>query len=386
MQRKHIAEFRLPFPKLTKLVAGGAIKVTKADVMNEANKAVDVVFDSPKHINRIQRAFDKGVGAVIKRSHFTDVLDKASGGSLLGTALKAARIVDAVRSSGDGVNLKSVNKVGKTIQNGLKQVDDVIAGDGISRKAENTIKKIGRTLAKPYEAIGVNPFTAGYDLGHDVIAPELMKAGIGPKYKGKGIKEDAVKVAKKVARKGKAAVKAVVDEGKAIYRRNKKQIDTIGRNMAVSAIETALEYQTTGDPHVMSDLVNNVKKNTSDLGTIALQDQLKKYKVDPTVINVPSRRRDSIYGAPGSIASQKARPVYTSEEEEAFRVGNGLGTLQHPLMFTQVGLGGSNLSQNPSIQGIRRVGRKINGGSFALPGERRGGSFALPRGGGFVKV
>lgn len=38
----------------------------------------------------------------------------------------------------------------------------------------NFFKDLGKTIAKPFELGGVNPFEAGYDLGHDKIAPALL--------------------------------------------------------------------------------------------------------------------------------------------------------------------------------------------------------------------
>lgn len=40
------------------------------------------------------------------------------------------------------------------------------------------LAKIGNAMGKPFkDTIGVNPFTLGYDIGHDVIAPAIMKKG-----------------------------------------------------------------------------------------------------------------------------------------------------------------------------------------------------------------
>ena len=39
------------------------------------------------------------------------------------------------------------------------------------------LKKIGKQMGKPYQkTVGVNPFTMGYKLGHDVIGPALKKS------------------------------------------------------------------------------------------------------------------------------------------------------------------------------------------------------------------
>lgn len=79
------------------------------------------------------------------------------------------------------------------------------------------LKKAGENAGKPFEkTVKVNPFKLGYDLGHDVIAPELKKApGIREAYGGR------IKVPKGLARFGeelgkdvaKQAAKEVVKEG-----------------------------------------------------------------------------------------------------------------------------------------------------------------------------
>jgi hypothetical protein len=54
------------------------------------------------------------------------------------------------------------------------------------------IKSVGSTAGKPYEISGVNPFNLGYSVGHDLLAPELMKVLPPEKVKkalsGKGVK------------------------------------------------------------------------------------------------------------------------------------------------------------------------------------------------------
>jgi len=48
------------------------------------------------------------------------------------------------------------------------------------------LTKAGIKAGQPFDtAIGLNPFTLGYDIGHDIIAPELMKTF----PKGKGMKK-----------------------------------------------------------------------------------------------------------------------------------------------------------------------------------------------------
>lgn len=79
------------------------------------------------------------------------------------------------------------------------------------------LKKAGENAGKPFEkTVKVNPFKLGYDLGHDVIAPELKKApGIREAYGGKlkvpkGLSRFGEELGKDVA---KQAAKEVVKEG-----------------------------------------------------------------------------------------------------------------------------------------------------------------------------
>jgi len=61
-----------------------------------------------------------------------------------------------------------------------------------------TITKIGKKAGEPFDkSIGVNPFTLGYDLGHDVIAPALMK-GKGVRSGGADGRKKRAEIVKKV--------------------------------------------------------------------------------------------------------------------------------------------------------------------------------------------
>lgn len=79
----------------------------------------------------------------------------------------------------------------------LSMSPDEISGSGLfaggkinMKPLQNVLgvlKKAGDNAGKPFEkTVKVNPFKLGYDLGHDVIAPELKKApGIREAYGGK---------------------------------------------------------------------------------------------------------------------------------------------------------------------------------------------------------
>jgi hypothetical protein len=58
-------------------------------------------------------------------------------------------------------------------------------GMDIARTLIAPVKTIGKVLAKPYEALGVNPFELGYNLGHDVIAPAIVGKK-APARRGRG--------------------------------------------------------------------------------------------------------------------------------------------------------------------------------------------------------
>jgi hypothetical protein len=61
-----------------------------------------------------------------------------------------------------------------------------------------TITKIGKKAGEPFDkSIGVNPFTFGYDLGHDVIAPALMK-GKGVRSGGGDGRKKRAEIVKKI--------------------------------------------------------------------------------------------------------------------------------------------------------------------------------------------
>lgn len=56
----------------------------------------------------------------------------------------------------------------KTIPNAFKQ---------IAPKIIEPVKQAGEKIGKPYEVVGVNPFTAGFDLGKNYIGPALLGKG-----------------------------------------------------------------------------------------------------------------------------------------------------------------------------------------------------------------
>jgi hypothetical protein len=104
---------------------------------------------------------------------------------------------------------------------GLFAGSGMFAGGKINVKGLQNVlgvlKKTGTDMGKPFEkTVKVNPFKLGYDLGHDVIAPELKKApGIREAYGGKlKVPKGLVKFGSKLAEDTvKQAAQQAVKEG-----------------------------------------------------------------------------------------------------------------------------------------------------------------------------
>lgn len=76
------------------------------------------------------------------------------------------------------------------IKRGRGRPRKVVEGGSFLSSALKTVKKVGTSAGKPFEkSVGINPFSAGYDLGHDVIAPALMGKGVD----GRKVRAEIVK-------------------------------------------------------------------------------------------------------------------------------------------------------------------------------------------------
>lgn len=147
--------------QLSRLRNGHRVRISRAIEGEGVNLIVD-----PLKFNHITRCFDKGSAAQIQLSPEELMANKEA--------------VDEGAIGGQGIF--AGGKVGS------KRLARMI------RNAAPTLKKSGASLGKPFEkTVQINPFTLGYDLGHDVIAPELKRApGIRQHYGGK-IKMPSVK-------------------------------------------------------------------------------------------------------------------------------------------------------------------------------------------------
>lgn len=153
--------------QLSKLRNGHRVRVGKC----MSGSGVSLLVD-PAKFDQMTRSFTRGAASQIQ---------------LTPDELMANRqAVSQGDISGQGIFAGGKLKV-KTLQNVL----------GVA-------KKVGEKAGKPFEkTVQVNPFTLGYDLGHDVIAPELKQApGIRQYYRGGKMKMPSMK------KVGKAIVKA----------------------------------------------------------------------------------------------------------------------------------------------------------------------------------
>lgn len=130
------------------------------------------------------------------------------GGSLLGKLGKVAKKVASNKQvqnfvidqgmntldnymSGQGI-MKSLKKVGKKVAKVATNPNVLSAVDAIGRQA-------GDIYALEVGGVNVNPYELGYTLGHDVIAPALMKDGKGVGKVLKKVGKTALNTAAKVA-------------------------------------------------------------------------------------------------------------------------------------------------------------------------------------------
>ncbi len=293
--KHYIAEARLPEQKLKKLIGGAVITVNPNDIANSANRYVKLQFNKLKDLNKFGKNLRLGKNVRVSPLHLNDITDAVGGGSLLTNALLG-------------------------------------------------LKKIGDKLGKPFEkTTTVNPFTAGYDLGHDVIAPALMKNGIGPKYKGKGIggKIDTKKAIETIKKGAKMAAKKVLKDTKSVYKNNKGAINNIGRELVATAMD-AMNGEATG-----KDFGHKIVDSGKQLGHVAARDRLDHYKV-MKADNYNHGQFKKVVDIPNEVPNIE---------------GSGL----------DLGLGGFRLVNNGRVNGVSVAQRMAHARSFRK--AKVGGSF-----------
>ena len=301
---------RIPISKLQKFVHGSGVTISPDDVMNQANKQVRIVFGKLKDQRRMLRNFSLGKGFMLKHDQINDIEDETGGGSIFD-------------------------------------------------KVFDKIKQVGKKAGEPFEkTIKVNPFTAGYDLGHDVIAPKLIRA-MGRTPTGGGVR------ARKTAQGGKINMKkagtkikdafqklgtVLAKEGKTIAKRNKGELSALGRAVVSTAVDVA-----SGDAS-KSDLKEVLKDTARQTSHLATRDALTRRGI---------YNEDNPY-LKGQYAPQAIPMADVLPEEE---IGGS------------VGLGGNRLLRNASVNPMSVSERMAHARSF----RKHGGSMK-PLGGAIRRL
>ena len=176
-------------PQMGKLHKGLAVQLKHSDI----GQGVQKIHLTNQQFRKFGTSYKKGKG--IRVQFNPDQIEHHRGKGFFDTLKKI--VVDNAPALIDKVGKAGAEKIGDIIS-------DKIAGKGRRKgkggfedffrktipKLIEPIKQVREQVGKPYEFVGVNPFTAGYNLGHDVIAPALLGKGRRRKIKGKGAFED----------------------------------------------------------------------------------------------------------------------------------------------------------------------------------------------------
>lgn len=135
------------------------------------------VAGSPKQMSRLRNGHRVRVSAAMEGSGFNLLVDPAKFDQMSRSF---------ARGSASQIQLSPeelmANK--KAFMEGTMEGQGIFAGGKMKKLNKRLVsnvlkvaKKTGTTLGKPFEkTVQINPFTLGYDIGHDVIAPELIHA------------------------------------------------------------------------------------------------------------------------------------------------------------------------------------------------------------------
>lgn len=69
------------------------------------------------------------------------------------------------------------------MEGGKIKMPKIKVNKSLVRNLITPIKTLGTAAGKPYSASGINPFTLGYDLGYNVIGPQLLGEGMKGRYR-----------------------------------------------------------------------------------------------------------------------------------------------------------------------------------------------------------
>lgn len=298
--------------QMSRLRNGHRVRVSGA----MEGKGVNLLVD-PAKFDQMSRSFAKGAASQIQLSPDEIMANKQAvmEGTIGGEGIFA------------GGKMKKLNK--RLVQNVLK-----------------VAKKTGTTLGKPFEkTVQINPFTLGYDIGHDVIAPELIHA------MGRQTEEEA-----NAKKKRAAAAKATggkVNIGKAFKK--------VGKTLAKA--EEAVRKNPTSR--------TIVKKVLPVVAKIAVTAAAKRAGLDPA-----TTKELSNVGAQGTTAglSEAGYGLYAGASRGRGMCGGALlGPHSRMPERTSIAVGG-NLMQmgNPALRSDP-MGANFSMNTQLMPQYQRGG-------------
>jgi hypothetical protein len=161
-----------------------------AGLVSDGKRAVKRIAGSSAGKRLAKMAVERGADLIGKKTGSSAVGDlvRQSGNAVLGGKSLKGVARDVIRSEpaqnlGRAVVRAGANEIGRrTGSAALGRAAQMAGEQGLKRASGGDllgiVKKVGSTLGKGYGPI--NPFDLGYDLGHDVIAPAIIKgSGVG---------------------------------------------------------------------------------------------------------------------------------------------------------------------------------------------------------------
>lgn len=308
--------------QMSRLRNGHRVRVSGAMEGSGFNLLVD-----PAKFDQMSRSFSRGAAAQIQLSPEELMANKKAfmEGSMEGQGIFA------------GGKIKKLNK--RLVSNVLK-----------------VAKKTGTTLGKPFEkTVQINPFTLGYDIGHDVIGPEVVHA-FGRQTEEEYKRDQAKK--KAAAAAGKGCKGGKVNVGKTL----KKGFQKVGKTLA-KAEEAVRENPT-------SRAI--VKKVLPVVAKIAVTAAAQRAGLDPA-----ATKELSNLGAQGTTAglSEAGYGLYAGQGlyAGAHRGGSLLGPVSRMPEVGSLAIGGTLMSHTNPAMISDAMGANFAMNSQLPPQYQRGG-------------
>lgn len=177
----HELALHISRPQMSKLHKGLAVQLKHADI----GKGVHKVHLTQQQFRKMGTAHKNGKGIRLQFNpeQINHHIEKGFFDSLKKTIKDAgSKQVEKLATAGlEKLGDIAVDKIkgkgrrGRGIRRGKGDFEDFFT---------KTIPSIGHEIAKPYEAVGVNPFDLGYQIGKEIIGPAIVGKG----RRGKGVR------------------------------------------------------------------------------------------------------------------------------------------------------------------------------------------------------